>query len=366
MEQEISYKNLFNVGDHIIIKLKSDDIFEGDISDLAESRIDLINVKQHNNENKLTGVYTFYRNEIDDIKRIKVKEKEKPLTGTVEDNFDNLELTDSEYDRIKEMTRAFVYLDKADSRYFEAVDLLSRAETIGVVGLGTEKSRIASIKLLVVSTWDQVFLFDFVPHKQNYFYPELKDILEAEYCCKVIHEAGPLLDILYRVYKVYVNNTFDTQIVDLIIKRKETGSVPVYLSNVSDLLTDHLKFPSSYLQKALDTTNKKWAERPLSDRRKTYAAQLVAYLITLKEHMQKVLFGEIYEAIEKIHDFYFNLDCFQFSKNWQDRTIPKEIQNLIPNLKNNLTQNQIKNTPKSSVSSVGVSTEDQGGSLPPI
>ncbi|CAG9863179.1 unnamed protein product [Phyllotreta striolata] len=333
-----SFKEQFIVGDYIVIELTSDDIFEGEIADLASSRIDLKNPKQHNNDNELSGIYTFYRNEIVSIKKFKNEVKEKAsdsLLSQLEVNFSGLEIVESEYDRLKDMTRDFVYIENADSRYFDAVNVISKAETIGVAGLGIEKCRGGSIKLLAICTWDQVYLFDFINVKQKKFYAELKEVFEAECTCKVIHEAGPLLDILYRGYDVFVKNVFDTQVVDLIIKKKETGKIPVSLQSVSDLLTDYLKFPSPYLEKAMATTINKWSERPLSTRRRTYASQLVAYLITLKEHMQRVLFGEIYEAIEKVHDFYFYLDGYNFEKSWQDKLVPKQIQNLIPNLRRN-------------------------------
>ncbi|XP_028144394.1 piRNA biogenesis protein EXD1-like [Diabrotica virgifera virgifera] len=335
MENEIPFKELYQQGDRLILKLYSDDIFEGHVADVGENRIELVNVKQHNNKNILSTIYTFYRNEIQTIQQLQERITEKQSASTssekVEDS-SKIKLTDLEYDRLKDMSRDYTYIDQTDARYFQAVELLSRAETIGVAPLGVEKSRDGSIKLLGVSMWDKVYLFDFVNQRSNFQYKELQDILETEFTVKVIHEAGPLIDILYRKHKIFVKNVFDPQVVDLIIKKKETGSIPSNMSDISDLLTDYFNFPSSYLQNALETKDSKWTQRPLSDRRKGYAAQLVTYLIALRQHMERKIFSEMYEAIDNVHNYYYSLDSFQFASNWKSRNTPKEIEDVIPNL----------------------------------
>ncbi|XP_072396564.1 piRNA biogenesis protein EXD1-like [Diabrotica undecimpunctata] len=335
MESEIPFKELYHEGDRIILKLYSDDIFEGHVADVGENRIELVNVKQHNNKNILSTIYTFYRNEIQTIQQLQERITEKQSASSSSDkveDFSKIKLTDLEYDRLKDMTRDYTYIDQPDARYFQAIELLSRAETIGIVPLGVEKSRDGSIKLLSVSMWDKVYLFDFVNQRSNFQYKELQHLLETEFTIKVMHEAGPLLDILYRKYKIFVKNVFDPQVVDLFIKKKQTGNIPTSMSDMSDLLTDYFNFPSSYLQNALETKESKWAQRPLSDRRKGYAAQLVTYLIVLKEHMEKKLLSEMYEAINNVHNYYYSLDGFQFASNWRSRSTPKEIEDLIPNL----------------------------------
>lgn len=340
MEDEYSFREEYLIGDHIILSLYSDNIFEGDISDLGVNRIDLTNMKQHNNANILTGIYSFYRNEIKSIKIFRVQETQKtdtPQQNALQNNLEGISITKDEYDRLRAMSRDFIYIDKPDSRYFQAMELLNRAETLGVVGLGIEKRRTGTIKLLAVSVWDMTYLFDFL-NKQDCFYPELKIIFQSEYTCKVIHEAGPFLDILYRKYNVLVRNVFDTQVVDMIIKKKETGNVPVSIRDLSDLLTDYLNFPSGYLQKALETRISKWAERPLSDRRKGYASQLVTYLHVLKQNMQSKLFSEVCTAINNIHDTYYYMDCYKFSSTWNSKEISKEVQELIPDFVNFTTK----------------------------
>ncbi|XP_056645379.1 piRNA biogenesis protein EXD1-like [Diorhabda sublineata] len=336
MEDEVSFIEKYIIGDHILISLYSDNIFEGDISDLGTNRIDLTNVKEHNNANILNGIYSFYRNEIKSIQIFKVQVNQKPDISqqiVLEKDSTKLLITKDEYDRLRTMSRNFIYIDKPDWRYFQAMELLTRAETLGVIGLGVEKRRTGSIKLLAVSVWDKIYIFDFL-NKQNYFYPELKMILESEYICKVIHEAGPFLDVLYRKYNVLVRNVFDTQIVDLIIKKKETGNVPLPIRDLSDLLTDYLNFPTGYLRKALEISISEWAERPLSDIHKGYASQLVTYLLVIRENMQRTLLSEVFAAINNIHNTYYYMNSYKFSSIWNSKQISKEIQELIPDTVN--------------------------------
>ncbi|VEN53165.1 unnamed protein product [Callosobruchus maculatus] len=202
----------------------------------------------------------------------------------------------------------------------------------------------ASIRLLVLSTWQQVFLFDMRNFKNCYFYPEIKDILESAYVCKVMHKAGPMLDKLFRKYKVFVRNVFDTQVVDLIIEKNKKGVCPEKSRNLSECLVHHLNFPQWFLKSALETSGKKWLEQPLTSKRRNYAAQLVTYLIILKEEMQKTLLSEVYRAIDNVHDYYESLNNKDFADHTYGNVVTKEMDSLIPLMGKQLIQNDSKNS----------------------
>ncbi|CAH1175711.1 unnamed protein product [Phaedon cochleariae] len=357
MEDEIPYNELYKVGDHLILKLCCNDIFEGDFSAGGKNRIDLINTKQHNNPNKLGGILSFYRNEIDNIHQLKTKmtiKPEEPIENDIQD-LKKINMVEEEYERLKEMARSYVYLENADNRYYEAVKSLGDAELIGVVALGMEDSRTAVIKLLVICNFKQVYIFDMTNMKNRSFYQELKEILESEYTCKVVHGGGPLIDILYRNYKVYMKYVFDTQVVDLIIEKNKKRKMLSQMRDISECLVEYLNFPSSLLKNALDVTIKQWAHRPLSDRKKLYASQLVTYLITLKEDMQKILFSEMYKAIENVHDHYYYMNCYDFSKKMRDNSVSEDIEKLIPMLNKSSLDTETENV--GSVSSSGTNVQ---------
>jgi len=333
------YKKQFKTGDRLILELKSKEIFEGIYADGGKDRIVLAEVLQHNNKNKLTDLYEFYRSEIAKIHTLKVPSS-KPSNGSTSQDTDSqspsksgvIKISEEEYFRYKDMSRNYIYIENADKRYFDAVKVLGDCETIGVLSVGMEKHRSGSfIRLLVLSTWKQVYIFDLLNLENRQLYPEIKDIFQSEFVCKVIHKSAGLVDVLYRQYNVYLRNTFDTNIVDLILQKKLTGKCPPIERDISQCLTHYLNFPASLLEHALNVPSKKWQERPLSDKLKSYASQLATYLILLKEQFQKLLLKEVYETIDKVQDHVYDLDDFEFLNYNNKMEVPKGVQKLIPN-----------------------------------
>lgn len=99
-----------------------------------------------------------------------------------------------------------------DHRFFEALDYLITCETVGVFGIGSELGRQRSISILVLSSWDQVYLFDILCYKLPELHPKLKDLLETDLVKKVVHDSRTLTDCLYHCHKVKLANVFDTQV----------------------------------------------------------------------------------------------------------------------------------------------------------
>ncbi|XP_066159335.1 piRNA biogenesis protein EXD1-like [Euwallacea fornicatus] len=339
------YNKIFKIGDRLILELTSSDIFNGIYADGGKDRISLTDVIQHNNNNKLGGVYDFYRNEIANIRKLKppsaketVNEDESSTTNS--ELCTMIKICEEEYFRLKEMSKSYIYIQTADKRYFDAVQVLSDSETIGVVCLGMENHRSSIINLLVMCTWKQVYIFDLTNITKRELYKELKDIFESEYICKVIHKSAGLIDTLYREYNVYVQNTFDTQIVDLMLQKEATGISPMVGRDISECLSHYLNFPKSLLDHALNVSCKSWNERPLTEKFKLYASQIATYLIVLKNHFHKLLLKDVFNTITKVHDCVYDMDNFEFlNYNNNNKEVVKEIQNLIPNL-NNLNINE--------------------------
>ncbi|KAJ8926247.1 hypothetical protein NQ314_021396 [Rhamnusium bicolor] len=136
-----------------------------------------------------------------------------------------------------------------------------------------------------------------------------------------------------------VNNTFDTQIVDLIIEKNKNGSCPENTKDISKCLVDYFNFPASLLKDALALSTKKWMERPLNEKNRLYASQLVTYLIILKEQMQKKLLSTVYKAINDVHSVYYNLNNYEFSQIIQNNKVTKVIDDVIPMLTKSSDQN---------------------------
>ncbi|CAH1969958.1 unnamed protein product [Acanthoscelides obtectus] len=175
-----------------------------------------------------------------------------------------------------------------------------------------------------------------------YFPPEIKEILESTYICKVMHKAGPILDKLLRKYNVFVRNVFDTQVVDLIIEKNKTGTCPEKSRNLSECLVHHLNFPDTFLKGAVETPAKKWLEKPLTLKRRVYAAQLVTYLIILKEEMQKTLLSEVYRCIDNIHVYFGSLNNKEFADQTYGNDVTKKMDSLIPLLSHHFIRKESK------------------------
>ncbi|XP_050309675.1 piRNA biogenesis protein EXD1-like [Anthonomus grandis grandis] len=335
MEPGDDYNKSFNAGDRLILELTNGDIFEGLYSGGGKHFIELTDVVQHNNNNTLNGIYAFHRGEIAKIHRLKgpASKQTKPDCPLNTNGCKTIKVCENDYFRLKELSSSYIYIENPDKRYFQAIEVLENSETIGVVSLGAEMHRSqGSLQLLVLSTWNQIYIFDLAHLEKKQLYPELKHIFESEYICKVIHKSAGLVDKLYREYNIYVQNTFDTQIVDLMLQKRESGNCPSFERSISECLVHYLNFPSSILEKALEVPNKSWCERPLSEKMKVLASQHVTYLILLKEQFQKLLLKDVYDTINKVQDHVYDMDDFNYLNFIASRNVKKDIQDLIPNL----------------------------------
>lgn len=333
---EEPYTQLYSDGDYLVLELYDGDIFEGYFVSGGKNRIDLDNVKQHNNPNdSLSGIFSFYRNEIQNVRKLKSKPTKKVVTQDP-DEAEKIKIDQDEYLRLRELTKTFIYLENADKRFFDAIEHLKESETIAVASLGLEENRSAVLRLLAISTWKQVYLFDMIGVKHTQFYPELKEILESEYTCKIFHNGAPLVDILYRKYNVFCQNIFDTQIVDLIIEKNKGGAKALEkIRALPECLNHYLNFPKCILQDACAVTRKEWCERPLDPQVRIYAAQFVTYLIPLKERLQAILLSETHKAISNVYDYYYKLDDYEFAQKFNCMKLDDKVDKLIPKLTRN-------------------------------
>lgn len=319
------YNKFYSVGDYLLLELVSGDIFDGEYYKGSEDRIDLINTTEHNNPNKLVGIYSFYRTEIFQIRLIQNTVHLKNLDDK------SIKLTLEDFIRLREMSKCYVYLELADDRYYRAVEDLNKHETLGVAAVGLEPRQSASITLLAISTWQNVYIFDMIHLRHGYFYPELKELFESEFVFKVIHNSGCLIEVLSKKYKVFTKNIFDTYFVDLIIQKNGSscGDADLRGRNISETLVHYLNLPS-LLQKSLTITLKKWKERPLHEKQKLFAAQLVTYLIVLKGAMEKILFGKVYDVIENYQEYCSTLSATKLSALSGCKELSDDIDRLIP------------------------------------
>lgn len=334
-----SYNELYSVGDYLVLDLFSGDVFEGDYCNGSENRIDLINTTQHNNPNRFGGTYSFYRSEICKITVLKSKLENIPGTVVVLDevvDHNRIKISEDEYNRLKDMYKNYMYIEHVDDLYYSAIEKLRKAESIGVAAVDLVEDRTEALRLLAISTWEEIYIFDLFNFKRGYLHPDLTDIFESHNVCKVIHNSGLLKNILSKKYKVYMNNVFDTFVVDLVIEknRSTTSEKLNHSRNISECLVHYLKFPHSVLLKAINIKSKEWLARPLSDSRKQYAAELTTYMILLRDTMQQIMFSEVFGATEHFNKHFSKLSPYEFFVQTGDE-VSEDVKKLVPSLKKN-------------------------------
>lgn len=244
----------------------------------------------------------------------------------------NIKLDQNEYVRIKEMTKNYVYIEGtclSDPAYCKAIESLSNVEQIGLAAPGI-LTRNSQIPLLVLSTWQEVFIFDSSNLLPNYFYPGIKELFESENVCKIVHKGAPLSDILQRFYNIVPKNVIDTEVMDLIIQKSEsTNNKTDLFRNVSECLETYLNFPL-ILNDACSVKSNKWSKRPLKESKMIYASQLAAYLILLKETMYEILFTGLNVTIDNFCEYYDKITSdYEFSEKFCLKKLSPQLEDLL-------------------------------------
>lgn len=303
----------FPLGTQVIIELLSGHMIDGIIDHYNQNFIKVRNCRDH-----YSGAYLhskrLYRSQItniltlDDTEKASLNGGDNVLATTSSSNStteetDNTEqhttskrilLPKDEYLRLKELTRSFVYMGIIDSRYYEAVDVLKNCETVGMSGY---LNGVQNLSILALSSWDKVYVFDIQEFKQTKIPEDLQDILQMSSIQKVSHNGRNLVICLQRNYKIDVQNLFDTQVADFKIKQKQNPELQEFSTlPMNEILSTYLNFPDNTIHKH-DVTN--WKHRPLDADFRRYAAESVAYLITLKNTLERILLKDFYASVSK-------------------------------------------------------------------
>lgn len=242
----------FKRGDRLVLELiNSDEILEGEFVDGAKDRIVLINITSYKNHQIIKGPYSYYRSDISSVRLLNERDAAKishPINNVEGRNCDTILIDKREYERLKEMSRNYLYMSTLDSRYYEAVKYIKNCESVGLSGITTSLEKNASINIIVISTWDKVYILDFliINTQKLKFPPELKDILECTYVKKVMHDSRLLTEVLSRRYNINLKNIFDTKVADILIRRRKE-EVPKNTNNLSECLTCYFNFPTTLL-----------------------------------------------------------------------------------------------------------------------
>ncbi|KAB0804743.1 hypothetical protein PPYR_01713 [Photinus pyralis] len=311
-------KLVYKRGQRLLLELADTNVFEGVYDGGNINRMELINILDHYTQSAIGGRLSFYINEIQSVKEL--NEDGEEVKEEKEDK-----LPSTEVERLQLMARTYIYINKIEEAC-DVVDVLANCECIGIVGIGAEFSTTKPVELLVMSSWSQVYIVNLSLCTHSGFPSGLAKILESNYIQKVGHNLVPLSQSLWHCYKVTINNTFDTQIAD---EKIEVDRGHLYKApNLADSLKKHLHLPC-LLEDTPSTTSEMWSERPLPDFRKIQAAQLVTYLITLRNIQKRLLLKDYYDPIEEYIEKIHKSDCYRPHVDFKSDTIPFRLKEIL-------------------------------------
>lgn len=205
----------FTVGQQLLVTLTNGELYEGQYCSGSNTRVDLFNVTEHSSGNNMPGMLSFYKNEIDTVtvfRESNSKSIKQEIVPEKKQTKCAIAIPREEYENLKQLAANYLYMATIDERYCKVTDTLKNYETVGVTAIGSEKGRQNSISLLVLSTWDKIYLFDILQYRKTEFPADLKEILECKDIQKVVHNSRTLVDCLHHRHKVDLTNFFDTQV----------------------------------------------------------------------------------------------------------------------------------------------------------
>ncbi|KAK5638602.1 hypothetical protein RI129_012897 [Pyrocoelia pectoralis] len=287
---------LYIKGQRILIELNNNCVFEGTYEGGTNDRIDIINVLEWGLRNSFCGPLSFYKSEIISIKRLQSHLSEKDAHNLCKIN--DIALPQLEFCRLREMTKNYVYLAVIDQKYLRAIDYLCNCESIGIAGFGANLAQMKPIDLLILTSWDQIFIFDLQLYRRINFPTDLKELLESQFIRKVGYDLLELLEFLWYFHKISVKNIFDTQLADLKLQKKEKDST-VILRSLAECLNFYFNFPVSVLSNIENVGLKEYKERPLQDSTKLYVSLLATYLLLLYNKQEKLLLKPYYDIVNE-------------------------------------------------------------------
>ncbi|KAB0793764.1 hypothetical protein PPYR_13384 [Photinus pyralis] len=287
----------YDIGERVVVELKNSCLVEGDYSTSTDTRVELINVDDWAYRNLFKGPLSFYFSEIASIKVLhpdwSENNEHKQCKRT-----DLINLPLSEFVRLRDMSREYVYLPVVDQKYVKAIEYIRGCECIGIAAFGFNLFDMKALALLVLTSWDRVFIFDLLSYRRVHFPPDLKEILESEFIKKVGHGLLEPIEFFWHYYKVAIKNIFDTQLADLKLQKHEKDSA-VMLRSLPNCLNLYFNFPASILSNVENIELKQLQERPLQESTKVYVSMLAAYLIVLYNKQEKLLLAQYYELVEE-------------------------------------------------------------------
>lgn len=195
--------NLYMKGELIQIHTKNSEIVEGRFHSMNndKSKISLYEVKELPEGELNDGVCHYYDSEVRNI--VKLQETNQHAY---------LKITQKECEDIIKISKKYIYINQVDQTFHEAINDLNQYNYVAVSTDGANMGRKCKMPFFVISTPQQIYIFDIQVLQYHAFEAGLKKILEDDTPKKIVHDCRKLSDCLYHKHNVKLKSVFDTQV----------------------------------------------------------------------------------------------------------------------------------------------------------
>jgi len=187
------------------------------------------------------------------------------------------------------------YVAREGDLFEEAVVRLSTCSRIGLSMEGQVLGRNGKTSLLVISSLEEVFVFDLLNMGENAFKWGLYSVLRNKEVVKMVHDCRQLSDTLYHQYGLELENVFDTLAGHVVFSNWVAKSDHRLAKPLDQTIRDYLGVPDEHLHtthsssSTLKAETSVWLGRPLTDQMLLGAARNCMYLLSLARIMERAI-----------------------------------------------------------------------------
>ena len=180
-------------------------------------------------------------------------------------------------------------IDKFDELFARVLGTLEESSRVGLSCEGKMLGRHGTLCWLVLSTEDEVFMFDILSLGEDAFKYGLKAVIQDNRIRKIVHDARFMADCFHHQYGVEITNMYDTMVGDQVFLSQQVyeGFLPSNFRSLSSALRDYLGiedyhiFYPRYRRTHLVQDTSVWEARPASHCLLLGAARNCLYLQAL-------------------------------------------------------------------------------------
>ena len=198
------------------------------------------------------------------------------------------------------------YIDREGDVFEEAISRLLSCSCIGVSMEGDLLGRNGKSSLLVISSEEEVFMFDLLKMGVNAFKWGLYSILGDESKVKVVYDCRQLSDTLYHQYDLELLNIFDTMAGHVVFSNWVSKDANRSVRSLDLILRCYMGIPDEHLSsfkcsgRGLQTETSVWSKRPLPEHMMMDAAKNSMYLLSLASILERAIQLPMERAMEAI------------------------------------------------------------------